>query len=81
MIVSMSKKRTRDQKENARHSLYSWTPNHHLEARVKRESKIEAKIDYPKDTAKKDIIRSLIIASLILSLEAVIYLGWIKLMP
>ncbi|MEK7550689.1 MAG: hypothetical protein AAB535_02800 [Patescibacteria group bacterium] len=57
-------------------NLYSWRPNDQAKARVKRESKIEAKVDYPEDTAKKDIIRSILLASLILCLEIVIYLAW-----
>ncbi len=76
MIVSMSKKRTREQKENPHHNLYSWAPNHVLQASVKRESKIEAKTDSALLTAKKDIVRSLLLASLILGMEVVLYLAW-----
>ena len=86
---NVAARRTRKQKENPhRPFLYSWNQdsakvnkNEPVEAHVKRESKIEAKMDNALITAKKDIVKSLLLASLILSLEVVIYLGWNKLMP
>ncbi len=73
----MTSKGTRKNKENPHHQfLYSWDQNPTSLARVKRERKIEEKTELALPSAKKGIVRSLIIASLILSLELVLYLGW-----
>ena len=50
-------------------------------AHVNRERKIELKSDYAISSVKKGITSSLIIASLILSLELVLYLGRNRIMP
>lgn len=51
-----------------------------LKHKKKREFKAKSADNMAKDTktasVKKDLLKSLIIASLILSLEVVIYLGW-----
>ena len=84
--------RTRKDKESPHYNfLYSWTPP---EARVKGESvstdkmpavklsaskraEIQAKEDSMVRT-RKDIIRSLILVSLVIVLELVVYLAWSK---
>jgi hypothetical protein len=67
-------RRTRKQKVNAHHPLmFTWKPD---QPHVKRESKIESEAELALTTAKKDILKSLIFASLILGSEVVIYLAW-----
>lgn len=85
----MSKKRTRSQKQNTHYNFsLSWSP----QARVNRQINIGSKakntaskdinnaditVKEPSGTnLKKDIIKSLITVSFILSLELVIYLAW-----
>ena len=84
--------RTRKDKEAPHYGfLVSWSPP---EARVKRELKTSEKVEagrlvqpkrannmaqaVPSRDIKKDIVRSLITISLILILELVVYLAWIK---
>jgi hypothetical protein len=70
-------RKTRKQKENIhRQFLYSWDQNTNRKPRVKRETEIEAKLDLAQSSAKKDILKSLILSSLVLSLEVVVYLTW-----
>lgn len=86
----MSKKRTRREKENAHHNFsLNWNPDL-FEAGVKRQKNIghEAKIDQLKSEKSADIlaqlpetkaikggiVKSLILVSLVLCLELVIYL-------
>lgn len=88
----MSITRTRKNKENPHYNfLYSWTPS---EPGVKRETNLEdkkinmklspskmAEIQAKEDSAvriKKDILKSLILVSLVLILELVVYLAWSK---
>ena len=67
-------RRTRKQKEHAHHPFtVTWEPN---QAHVKRETKIEPEAKLALTTAKRDIIKSLLLASLILGMEVVIYLAW-----
>lgn len=95
---AMAKRRTRRQKEKAKHpNTFSWQPaskNSLPGSFVKRESQrgltkntLEAnrqknanlltkEIDVPE--IRKDIVRSLLITSLILASELVIYLLWNK---
>jgi hypothetical protein len=92
----MGKRRTRKDKEKARHQfLYSWATEPKKatsEANVNRQLKkpLEAKIQvtgsakmaknlaqvYDLASVRADITKSLIIASLILGAELVIYLAW-----
>jgi hypothetical protein len=66
----------RKEKENPNYGfLVSWAPS---EARVKRERKIEPEANYAQISVKKDIVRSLILVSLILAIELVVYLAWKK---
>lgn len=68
------KRRTRKQKESAhRPFAVSWEPE---KAHVKRESKIEPEAKIALTTTKRDILKSLLLASLILGMELVLYLGW-----
>ncbi len=68
--------RTRKKKESPNYGfLVSWTPG---EARVKREPKIESEPELAQISVKKDIVRSLILVSLILTIELVVYLAWKK---
>ncbi|OGM14968.1 hypothetical protein A3A76_05560 [Candidatus Woesebacteria bacterium RIFCSPLOWO2_01_FULL_39_23] len=92
----MAIRRTRKQKESARHNFeISWQPeakNERLEASVNRQNKQEGvnqhkssspriksveSVNY-KEIAliKKDLLKSLIVASLILGIETVLYLLW-----
>jgi hypothetical protein len=59
-------------------SAFSWKQN---QARVNRETKIAPEADLALTTAKKDILKSLVLASLILGIEVVLYLGWNRIMP
>lgn len=78
----MAVKRTRKNKENPHYQfLYSWDQKSVPQAHVNREHKIEEKTELALPSAKKGIVRSLIIASLILSLELVLYLGRNYIMP
>ena len=71
------KRRTRKQKESVHHPFaVSWEPER---ARVKRETKIDPEAKIALTTAKRDILKSLILASLILGMEVVLYLGWSRL--
>jgi hypothetical protein len=89
-MLSMAIKRTRENKEHPHYGfLVSWEPN---QAHVKRESKSgqDAKpteASEPKRAkrsdkvvdvrgVKKDIIRSLIVVGIVLTLEVVVYLAW-----
>lgn len=92
----MSKKRTRKNKEKARHQfLVSWSPatnkasnnssvNRQLGTRVSKLTKAKSIVknanlsdqDESLGRAKKEIIRSLILSSLILAGEVVLYLAW-----
>ena len=84
--------RTRKNKENPHYNfLYSWTPS---EPDVKRETNLvekkismklspskKAEIQAKEDSMiriKKDILKSLILVSLVLILEVVVYLAWSK---
>jgi len=86
----MAKRRTKKEKEKAKHAFnLSWAPS---EAGVKGQFNFEPKrpraglqhkesaLSLAKDgslaSIKKDIVKSLIIVSLILALELVIYLAW-----
>jgi hypothetical protein len=70
-------RRTRRQKLNAHHPFQvSWEPN---KAHVNRETKIDSEAKLALTTAKKDILKSLVLASLILGMEVVLYLGWPRL--
>jgi len=86
----MAKRRTKKQKEGARHTFnLSWAPS---EAGVKGQfnsepkrpkantRKHESAISLAKDASlasiKKDIVKSLMVVSLILALEVVLYLAW-----
>lgn len=51
--------------------LISYTPS---KARVNREAKIEAKSNNANLSVKRDIVKSLILVSLVLALEVVVYL-------
>lgn len=51
--------------------LVSWKPNKSL---VNREDKIEVKKEIALKSTKKDIYKSLILVSLVLALEVVVYL-------
>jgi hypothetical protein len=67
-------KRTRKKKESPNYGfLVSWTPG---EAHVKRERKNEIEPKLAQISVKKDIVRSLILVSLILTVELVVYLAW-----
>lgn len=84
--------RTRKDKENPHYNfLYSWTPT---EPRVKGESGSGTKVNLSKLPAskkadilakeaseariKKDIVKSLILVGLVITLEVVVYLAWNK---
>lgn len=54
--------------------MYSWSQESPPKPRVKREDKFEAKDDLAVSAAKRDIIKSLMMTSLVLSLIVVIYL-------
>ena len=86
----MAKRRTKKQKEGARHTFnLSWAPS---EAGVKGQfnsepkrpkagaRKHESALSLAKDDSlasiKKDIVKSLMVVSLILALEVVLYLAW-----
>jgi hypothetical protein len=86
----MAKRRTKKQKEGAKHVFnVSWAPS---EAGVKGQFNFEPKkpragshkhesaLSLAKDASlasiKKDIVKSLIVVSLILALEVVLYLAW-----
>jgi len=92
----MSKKRTRKDKEKARHKfLVSWDPatnkaskissvNRQLGTRGSKLTEAKSRVknanlsdqDESLGRAKKEIIRSLILSSLILAGEVVLYLAW-----
>lgn len=55
--------------------LVKWAPSR---TSVNREAKIKAKMDNAQLSVKKDIYRSLILVSLILCLQVVVYLVWNK---
>jgi len=75
----MTIKRTRKNKDNPNYGfLVSWKSS---EARVKRERKIESEPKLAQISVKKDIVRSLILVSLILILELVVYLAWKRFLP
>jgi hypothetical protein len=94
----MAKRRTRKQKERAKHqSAISWKPSHEIrqdKPRVKGQFDFEAgdtsdeakKAKNAKKLAKddslgiikRDIVKSLLLASLILALEIMVYLAWNK---
>lgn len=86
----MAKRRTKKQKEKAKHTFnLSWSPS---EPDVKGQFNFEPKrpraglrhkesaLSLAKDgslaSIKKDILKSLVIVSLILALEVVLYLAW-----
>lgn len=69
----MSKKRTRKQKENASHNFSFVWKNQTLASGVNRELNKLTKTNIADTSVKKEIVRSLIVASLILALELVIY--------
>lgn len=86
----MAKRRTKRQKQKARHAFsLSWSPSEpdvkgqfNFEPNKPRTNsrKHESALSLAKDgslaSIKKDIIKSLIIVSLILALEVVLYLAW-----
>jgi hypothetical protein len=89
-MLSMAINRTRKNKENPHYGfLVSWDPK---QARVKRESKsdqraISSEPEKPKKAnisaksheardIKKDIVRSLMVVGIVLTLEVVVYLAW-----
>jgi len=88
----MSKRRTRKQKEKAKHQFTFPSSPGVSQARVKGQNNIgyEAKISQDEGSksadltaqagstpsAKRDIIKSLLLVSFILSLELVVYLAW-----
>lgn len=86
----MAKRRTKKQKEKAKHTFdLSWSPSEpdvkgqfNFEPKKPRSSshKHESALSLAKDgslaSIKKDIVKSLIIVSLILALEVVLYLAW-----
>ncbi|MFZ5932615.1 MAG: hypothetical protein ACOYT7_00805 [Patescibacteria group bacterium] len=81
----MGKRRTRQEKERA---LHTFVFTHDVKGQFKIEAKSqEAKPDKPKNadilakdgnlaSIKADILKSLLIASLILGAELVVYLAW-----
>lgn len=84
----MSKRRTRKEKEKAKHTFtFTFEPD----VKGQKKDKLEArnsKFETIKNASlsakhnqfepiKRDIIKSLILVSLILGMELVIYLGWI----
>lgn len=87
----MGKRRTRKDKETARHAFnISWSPEPSVKGQFNSEAK---KVDHKADelksarimakdasfvSSKRDIVKSLLIASLILALEVVLYLAWNK---
>ena len=79
----MAIERTRKSKENPHYRfLYSWknTPagagqKTQYQPRVKRRAQIEPESNLAQISVKKDILHSLILVSLILTIELVIYLG------
>lgn len=94
----MAKRRTRKQKESAKHNLaFSWKPTKEIRdnsPRVKGQFNFEASPtpteasknknakslakDGSLSVVKRDIVKSLILASLILALEMMVYLAWNK---
>ena len=92
----MTKRRTKKQKQGARHTFnLSWAPGEENEPRKpgvkgqfniepkkpnpsfhKRESALNLAKDASLASIKKDIVKSLILVSLILALEVVLYLAW-----
>lgn len=92
----MGKRRTRKEKEKARHTfLYTWNsepknkaPRHDVKGQFEnslgektskaREAKnaMNVALSSPLTATKRDIVKSLILASLILALELVVYLAW-----
>jgi hypothetical protein len=87
----VGKRRTRQDKQTARHIFnLSWSPEASVKGQFNSEArKVKAQADRPelakimaKDASlapiKRDIRKSLIIASLILALEVVLYLAWTK---
>ncbi len=86
----MAKRRTKKQKEKAKHVFsVSWVPsepgvkgqfNSELKKPGASSGKHESALSLAKDgslaSIKKDILKSLIIVSLILALEVVLYLAW-----
>ena len=92
----MAKRRTKKQKQGARHTFnISWVPGEEIEAGKpgvkgqfniepkkpnpsshKRESALNLAKDASLASIKKDIVKSLILVSLILALEVVLYLAW-----
>jgi hypothetical protein len=82
--------RTRKNKENPHYNfLYSWTPHEphvkgesdlvNKEVAVKLTASKRADIQAKEDSMvriKKDIIKSLILVSLVITLELVVYLAW-----
>ena len=61
---------------NYKFLLYSWSPKAPQKAHVKRQAQIEPEPELAQISVKKDIIRSLILVSLILIVELVLYLAW-----
>jgi hypothetical protein len=94
----VAKRRTRKQKEGAKHNLaFLWKPiteiqdekpcvkgQFNLEAStssveaVKNKNAINLAKDSSLSVVKRDIVKSLILASLILALEVMVYLAWNK---
>lgn len=75
MCQAMSK-RTRDMKINAHHNFaYSWSGNGLTKTSVNRQRVESGNLNLAKTSVKKEVVRSLIIASLILATEMVIYLA------
>ncbi len=82
----MSKRRTRKEKEKAKHTLtFTFEPDvkrqkeselktQNLKLKAYENARLSAK-DNQFEPIKRDIIKSLILASLILGMELVIYLG------
>ncbi len=87
----MGKRRTRKDKVKARHTFnLSWVPEAGVKGQfnseadklmpkpVRAEMAMSKAKDAPFTSLKRDILKSLIVASLILALEVVIYLAWSK---
>ena len=92
----MGKRRTRAEKEKARHSfLYSWQGEpekeqirHNVKGQFKNEPKVASRNFTKAKNAdnwakvstlasiKRDMVKSLLLASLILAAEVVVYLAW-----
>ncbi|HJX59121.1 MAG TPA: hypothetical protein VJ481_01000 [Patescibacteria group bacterium] len=85
----MAKRRTRREKASAKHGFaLSWEPSvkgqfiskakKPIPGSSHKESAITLAKDAPSASIKRDILKSLIIVSLILALEVVLYLAWNK---